>query len=159
MSVNIKIEKQHYVDVTRQAERTEWDADDIAHEYTIDGYSVVKKNEFYDFILDEDPKGKTLYFVYAVYDTGDSFHREDNVMCEVGLYEHEEDAQAVMVALEKDYKDSKTRELFDPIEVALPRRGIVETVATSTWKGHFERLREICIEPVSDVSTRRVKFS
>jgi hypothetical protein len=106
--------------------------------------------------LNEAPNGKTLYFVYALYNTGDSFHREDNAMCKIGLYEHEKDAEAVMFALEKDYKNNP--DSFDVLEIALPIKGTVEKIGTATWKGHFERLRSFNIEPVSPVGKRRVEF-
>lgn len=158
MSVNIEIVHHDNIYVTRKADRSgnSWDADDFAHDYSIDGYRVAFEESYWDFVLNEDPNGKTLYFVYALYNTGDSFHREDNVMCKIGLYEHEKDAESVMFALEKDYKNNP--DSFDVLEIVLPIKGTVDKICTATWKGHFERLRSINIEPVSPVGKRRVEF-
>jgi hypothetical protein len=154
----VKIDYTDDISVTRTADPNDgWDADDFRHDYTINGYRLADdKSREWDFIFDKDPEGKTLYFVYALYDTGDSFHRENNVMCEIGLYEHEKDAETVMYALEQDYK--KNPDGFDVMEVALPIGGVIQKIAASTWKGHFERLRSINIEPVSPVGKRKVEF-
>jgi hypothetical protein len=159
MSVNIKLEIRERIETIRHRDEDDkWDRDDIAHDYTIDGYYVVGEKDYCDFELTEDPKGETLYFVYVLYDTGDSFHREDSVMCHIGLYEHNEDAQVVMSALEENYNNDKTRESFDPVEVALPRRGVDEVIGTSTWKGYFEKLVGVYIELVRPLRNRQTRF-
>ncbi len=156
MSVNIEIVREDHVEVTREATRVEWDADDIAHSHSIEGYVVVPKKAYWDFVLNEDPDNKTLYLIYTLYNTGDSFHYEENAICLVGLYEHKEDAVAVMRAIENDYKKSK--DSFDPLKITLPKAGRVDTIGVSTWKGYFERLNEVCIELVEPVGERRVRF-
>lgn len=158
MSVNVEIVHYDNVYVTREADRSNdsWDADDVCHSHTIYGYRVIPEKSYWDFVLPNDPKGKTLYFVYALYNTGDSFHCEENVMCKVGLYEYEKDAESVMVALENDYKTDM--DSFEPVKVYLPRKKTVETIGVSTWKGYFERLLNINIEPVSPVGKWKIEF-
>lgn len=148
MSYNVKINKISRQHVIREKDPDErWDADDLAWDHDIQGFSVVGEKGYWDFVMENNPKGKTLYLVYALYDTGDSFRHEENEICLVGLYEDETDAVAVMEALELDYKKNES---FNPIKVRLPKKGVEETIGTSTWKGFFERLRSINIEPVTE---------
>lgn len=158
MSTKIKIDLTERQHVTREADHSPgaWDADDIDHTHSIDGYTVVADKDRWDFILTEDPKNKTLYLVYTLYDTGDSFHQETNVLCLVGLYEHEKDAQAVMRAIEDDYR--KSGDSFAPVKVALPKADRLETIGVSTWKGYFERLNEVRVEPLSSTGKNRIRF-
>ncbi len=154
MSYNIKIDKTSRQHVTREADPNErWDGDDTDWEHDIHGFSVSGEKDYWDFVMKNDPKGKTLYLVYALYSTGDSFHHEENVICLVGLYEDESDAIAVVDAIELDYK--KNEDSFEPVKVKLPKKGVEETIATSTWKGYFESLSSINIEPVTESSNRK----
>jgi len=142
MRYNIKIENYSRKHITREAAPDEcWDADDIEWEHNIAGFSVVGEKDYWDFAMADDPKGKTLYLVYALCSTGDSFHHEENVICLVGLYEDETDAIAVMNAVEIDNKENGGR--FDPITVKLPKKGVEETIATSIWQGYFENLNSV----------------
>jgi hypothetical protein len=154
MTYNVKIDKISTQYVTRERDPNErWDADDLAWDHNIQGFSVVGEKKYWDFVMTKNPKGKTLYLVYALYNTGDSFYCEENVICLVGLYEDKEDAVAVMDALELDNKKNSGR--FNPINVKLPKKGVEETIATSTWKGHFERLDTINVEMITESSNRK----
>lgn len=154
MSYNIKIDKISRQYVTRESDPDkEWDADDLDWDHDIQGFVVVGEKDYWDFVMTNNPKGKTLYLVYALYSTGDSFHHEENVICLVGLYEDESDAVAVMDALELD--DKENEDSREPVKVQLPKKGVEETIATSTWKGYFESLSSINIEPVLELSNRK----
>jgi hypothetical protein len=61
-----------------------------------------------------------------------------------------------MAALEKDYENDDRN--FEPVKVSLPIKGTVETLCVATWKGYFQNLLSINIEPVSPVGKRRVEF-
>lgn len=155
MSVKIKIELEDFVEVTRERNpESEWDGDDISHTYSISGYSIVN-NGYWDFILENDPKDKILYFVYAIYNTGDSFHCDANRMCEIGLYENELDAGMVKKVLERDYKNHSNS--FNPVTVYLPS-GKKETLCTSTWKGWFQELNIIVVEPILPADKNKVNY-
>lgn len=156
----IKIDHEDHTEVTREADRSEdsWDADDISHSHTINGFNITEENKNWDFILTADPKGKTLYLVYALYHTGDSFHYEDNVISFVSLQEAEEDAVVIAKAIETDYKAYKDngRDFgYKPLEVRLPISGKTETICVGTWKGYFEGLGEVRIEAVTASKHRR----
>lgn len=159
MTYNVKIDKISRQHVTRERDPNEqWDADDLAWDHDIQGFSVVGKKKYWDFVMTKNPKGKTLYLVYALYNTGDSFHCEENVICLVGLYEDEADAVSVMDAIELDDKENSGRfdsDRFNPINVKLPKKGVEETIATSTWKGHFERLNTVNVESVTETINRK----
>lgn len=154
MSYNIKIEKISRQHVTREKNTDEcWGADDLDWDHDIQGFSVVGEKDYWDFVMTNDPRDKTLYLVYSLYSTGDSFHHEENVICLVGLYEDESDAIAVMNALELD--DKENGDSFEPVKVKLPKKGVEETIATSTWKGYFESLTSVNVEPVLNLSNRK----
>jgi hypothetical protein len=149
MSYNVKIDKISTSYITRSRDLDDkWDNDDIAWSHDIRGFSVVGKNDYWDFVMTNDPKGKTLYLVYVIYNTGDSFHRENNAICLVGLYENQSDAKAVVNSLELDSKTNN--EGFEPIKVKLPKTGVEETIGTSTWKGYFERVVSINCEEIEE---------
>ena len=153
MSYNVKIDKISNQYVTREKDPNDsWDADDLAWDHDIQGFSITDEKGYWDFVMENDPKGKTLHLVYVLYDTGDSFHNEANVICLIGLYEDESDAVTVMDALELDYKKNES---FNPIKVKLPKKGVEETIGTSTWKGFFERLNSVNIKPVTNTNNRR----
>lgn len=153
MSYNVRIDKISRQHVTREKDPDErWDADDLDWDHDIQGFSVVGEKDCWDFVMSDDPKGKTLHLVYVLYSTGDSFHHEENVICLVGLYEDIEDAMTVMDALEKDYEKDDSRL---PVTVKLPKRGVEETIATSTWKGYFENLNSVNVVAVTELSNRK----
>jgi len=154
MSYNVKIDKISRQHVTQESAPDErWDSNDFEWEHDIQGFIVVGEKGYWDFVMENDPKGKTLYLVYALYKTGDSFHHEENKICLVGLYEDELDAITVMDALEFDYK--KNADSSEPIRIQLPKKGMEEVIATSTWKGYFERLNTVNVEPITEISNRK----
>lgn len=146
---HIRIDHRESSSVTREADSSDsWDRNDVYYDHEIRGYEFVKEGRYWDFVVSEPPQPFTRYYVvYALYDTGDSFHREANRICFVYLTEHYPDAQAVMFALEKDYRQKYGT--FEAVQVKLPVKGTIEPICSSTWKGHFERLRSIQIETVT----------
>ncbi len=154
MSFNIKIEKDSYQHITRERnEDDRWDNDDLCWEHTIRGFKVVNKKDYWDFVLDKNPKGKTLYLVYVLYNTGDSFHREENVICLIGLYEHDKDAYTVADAIKRDYDESSNnyKTKFNPIDVKLPKKKVKETISVASWKGYFESLTSVEVMPLLQI--------
>jgi len=155
----VKIERSEYKHITRHAKAGEqWDGDDTHSDHEIHGFRVVSEGEEWDFVLPYDPTGKTMYLVCAFYDTGDSFHREENRLCLVSLQEHVQDAQAILKACEADYKAyEENDDGRNPLPVKLPIADKTEEVYTGDWKGYFERLRELRIE-ILGTTGMSVKF-
>lgn len=148
----IKIDRSVCEQITRHAKEGErWDGDDTEESHDIHGFSVVKEKDGWDFILPYDPTGKTLYLVCAFYDTGDSFHREENKLDLVSLVDDYADASTILRYIETDYKLFQESDKYDykPSTVHLPHSKRNEEIYTSTWKGYFERLREVRVETLN----------
>lgn len=124
----------------------EWDRGDTESYHTIEGCKIVEKGTHSFELIGNFKEGQTLYFVYALYDTGDSFGSDGNQLCELALLEHEEDAILLKEQLEKNNKEKPDD--FSPIEVFYPVAGITEKIGVSTWKGYFESLNGFNVEPV-----------
>lgn len=132
-TVNITIIKESHQTITRHADPDEkWDGDDTETDTEILGFEADTK--YFDFIV-KKPVKDTYYLVTVYYDTGDSFHRDDNVMELVGLFENHADAMAVRNAIEKD---GRNKGEFTTLQVKLPVAGTIEKVYTGAWKGYFE---------------------
>jgi hypothetical protein len=160
----VKIDRTEREYITRERDHTdEWDADDIAWENTIRGFEVVDKHGGWDFVLNENPTGKTYYLVYALYSTGDTFHHEEHRLCLVSMFAHMEDAKAVLKAIEKDYNSYDRYAAWNqvkPLSVVLPKDGRTENIYTGTWKGYFERLEQVCIESIGSGNSKlKVTFN
>jgi hypothetical protein len=138
--VRIARRERKYVVRERNPE-SEWDADDIGRDHEIEGFELAKKNESWDFVLTEKPTGE-WYLVCAFYSSGDSFHREENCISLVSFVKNADDAEAILRAIEKDYKAYREHESWShiPLKVHLPVANKDEEVYTGTWKGHFESL-------------------
>ena len=145
----VKIDRSERRIVTRDHDPNDrWSGEDTDHDHTINGFHVVKEKDGWDFVLPYDPTGKPMYLVCAFYDTGDSFSRTENCLCLVSLHEHMQDAQAVVKACEDDYRAYQDNDKHDykPLPVKLPVADRTEDIYTGTWKGYFERLRELRVE-------------
>lgn len=148
--IKVYVPHSDYSEITRERDsEDEWDADDIYHTHSFEG--ELKLTDInsrwcqWDFILTEKPKDGDLFFLVNVYyDTGDSFHRENNVLCMVGLYKDAKDAQTVQEAIEKDMKNNK--DSFNHLEIKLPVEKRIESVGVSSWKGYFESFKYADIE-------------
>jgi hypothetical protein len=146
----VYIPHAHCEEIIRERDpEDEWDNDDTCHNYSF--YGELKLTDIkdywqrWDFILTEKPKEGDLFFLVNVYyDTGDSFHRENNVLCMIGLYKDVKDAQAVKEAIEKDMKENK--DSFDCVEIELPVEKRKESIGINSWKGYFESFKYADIE-------------
>ena len=97
----VRINTTDHAEVTRERNPdSQWDGDDISHSHTIHGFEIVaEERSGWDFILNENPSGQTLFLVYALYDTGDSFHIESNCLCLISLVKNTTDANAIAKAM------------------------------------------------------------
>lgn len=155
----VRIEKSVRETVTREHDPSDrWSGEDTFSDHNITGFRVVGEHDGWDFVLNEDPTGKSMYLVCAFYDTGDSFSRHENKLCLVSLVEHAQDAQTILKACEADYKEYQESYRWEvkPLKVHLPVADRTEEVYTGTWKGYFERLKELRVETLG--SGMSVKF-
>jgi hypothetical protein len=147
---HIRILVDTQTEVIREGDpNNKWDGDDLSFTYSFRGYKLVQDKQFWDFILTCPPKGAPLFLVYALYDTGNSFHREEGRLCQIFLTADIEDATAVFNALEKDSKVNPNG--YDPIVVNLPVAKRKEPICVSTWKGYFERLGGFYIQTLYQI--------
>jgi hypothetical protein len=145
MQQKIRIVKDSYSHVTRHSDPTEeYDGDDIVNEHSISGFAPVDDKDYYDFILDDyDPtEDKAYYLIYVLYDTGDSFHREDNVICLVECVGDRHTAETIAKAINKDALNGG----MGPIVLTID--GKKYSIGCSEWKGYFEHFRSANVERI-----------
>lgn len=150
----VKINHIDDEEITRHATRAEYDNDDIKHFHTINGFQLSHKDRGWDFILNEDPTGKQYFLVYVLYDGGDSFHCEEDLICMVSFVRDFEDAKTIALAIEEDYKKYRESDLgnYKPLQIHLPIANRIESLGgTSTWKGYFDRLSSVHVEPMGSM--------
>jgi hypothetical protein len=157
MKLNIKINTIEHV--IREADPDdEWDNGSHRDEHEIIGAEIVD-DEFSQFEVEGVKEGDTLYFVYALYNTGDTFGSYENKLCDLALLRHLEDAEYLYDCLEKDSKtvqdQSDFESMFKPLSVTYPKCGITETIGVSTWKGYFESLNSFEIAAVEISKKKR----
>ena len=146
----IAINHQQYSDITREATRDEWDADDTSTTHSFNGYRIIPTDEkYWDFILPFNPNKKDLYLVNVIYSSGDSFHRDDGCLCMVSLVDNCEDAVKIRDAIKKD-NDTKDRHdcKSSQLKVKLSN-GKVEDIYCGTWQGYFESVKSVDIETLN----------
>ena len=145
----LRVETNCYTEVTRQADpEKKWDGNDLAHSYSVEGWSAHKKDSYGStFPMEgEVDKNKTYWLVYVTHSTGDSFHHETGCFEAVHVFEDANDADALARILEKDYED-KDKYDYKPLNVKLPSGKEIE-IYTGTWKGYFERLESVHVEAI-----------
>jgi len=135
-TVNITIIKESHQTITRHADPDEtWDGNDTETDTEIKGFQA--GTQYFDFVV-QKPVKDTYYLVSVYYDTGDSFHRDDNVMEMVSLVENHSDAMAIHNAIEKN---STKENDYTTLKVKLPIAGTTEEIYTGAWRGYFEHYR------------------
>jgi hypothetical protein len=147
---SIRVIDHTYGEITRHATRDEWDRDDTYTSHNIEGIKLVDENDYSDltvpFKVEPD---KTYYLLSVIYDTGDSFGRDEGRIEFIELYIDLDLAKKNQAAIEdhnKKYRDS----YYDD---ETPRLIIENQVGTKidyypSWYGYFERLSEVRINSV-----------
>jgi hypothetical protein len=81
----LHLECRGYTEVTREADPEDsWGADDTSTSWSVDGVSLSDKDGQHALPADFPVEaGDTVYVLYAVYSTGDTFHRADGEYLEV----------------------------------------------------------------------------
>lgn len=155
---HVRIVKHDNYEITREHTESEWDGDDIAHSWDVQGFEVVGEKDSWDFIVNEKPEG-LWYLVCAFYSTGDTFHHETGEISLVTFTKHRADAEEILLAIGEDYKRFLNRDKHErrPLKVFLPVSKRVEDIYTGTWKGYFERLESAEVKPLD--KAMKVTFS
>ena len=140
-----------YEEVTRSATEDQWDRDDTNTTHHISGIKLVGKNDYTDLTVPfKVEPGKTYYLLSVIYDTGDSFGRDEGRIEFIELYTDLELAkknQAVIEDHNKKYRkvyhyDRKTPKLVMENQVG------TEIDYYPTWYGYFERLSYVSVDSV-----------
>lgn len=97
--------------ITRWADRNDdWDRDDTYTDHTINGISLSQGNSFsYESMMAcfRPTPGEVYYLVYANYDTGDTFGRDQGNIDFVDLYTDETLAWDMARMLEREAKEGQ----------------------------------------------------
>lgn len=138
---------------TREADPTDaWGADDTATDWTVRGISLGSENGEHSLQPDFDVEvGDTVYVVYAVYSTGDTFHRAEGAYLEV-LSFHKNGALAHQNAARA--RDRKGRE--EAYTMTIVYDSGAQVSRHCPWDGYFESLDYIQVDsfPVTGPSKR-----
>jgi hypothetical protein len=142
-----------FSEITRECDPdNDYDNDDLHYNYRFDGYNLSNKNGYnHEVIVGQSlyKEGQDVFLVYVLYDTGDSFHREDNYRSDVGVFASMNDAKSVYDALRlinwDDRKDSMNYRT-EKIKVMLPDAKQTYEVYSSAWMGYFEQFKSVEIE-------------
>ena len=76
---NLRVDRDSHTYVTRTAASDDrWDRDDTSTNHTVNGIRIVGDNDYCDVIIEDTVSpGESLWLVWAVYSTGDSFGHDD----------------------------------------------------------------------------------
>lgn len=160
---NIRVINDSYTYVTREQNKDDaWDADDTKTINRIEGIQIVSDKGWNDLTTSFDVKeGEVYYLLYAVYDTGDSFHRSDGQIEYVGLYQSRDVAEdnakrikehdKIASRLNRSYCVSeqerkqleKLRKTFEQYSVNLITEDGKEYKISCPWVGYFEILDDV----------------
>lgn len=83
--------------------------------------------------------GETYYFVYVLYNTGDSFGNASGKLAEIGVYDSVEKANHISALIQQN-ANSDSYKVFKDMD-GLP-------VSTSRWKGYFEDFSSVNTVPL-----------
>lgn len=120
-----------------------WSGEDTSRSWTVTGIALSDKDGC-DALPADFPValGDTVYAVYAVYSTGDSFSRNKGANLEVvAFYKTAEKAHTAAAAISKRKRD---REQDFKMSVELGSGGVVKLYCQ--WDGYFESLDYVRVE-------------
>lgn len=140
-AVYLHLDTNSWTDVTREADPDDsWGADDTSTSWTVNGISLSDKDGHQALPADFPVEvGDTVYVVYAVYSTGDSFHRADGEYLEV-LSFHKNSAIA--------YKNKASAEgpRKDRHDMTIEFDSGAKVQRYCPWDGYFESLDSVSVE-------------
>lgn len=140
MSTDLYLTYDKWTEVTRVAQRDEWDRDDTCSSWTFNSVYAKSPNEWTSRDWFKHPTavkpGDEVHLVIAVYSTGDSFgHDECGSMQIVASYDSYEKAAAAANIVETGR----------PYEIVL-EDGSVYADTFPAWTGYFESLDYVTVE-------------
>lgn len=139
--------------VTRERDPDdEWSGEDTSTSWTVEGITLLDKDEYNALPADFPVEvGDTVYVVYAVYSTGDSFSHDENGEFEtVCFFKTREKAHAAARAVSQRTAGESYQMTFETESGAKISR-------YCPWDGYFERLSYVEVESfeVEDSQYRR----
>lgn len=139
---HVRIEYDTHYDVTREADPSDrWDRDDTYAWHIIREVRAVGEKDYYDLVVDFEPKGTACYLLFVIYDTGDSFGVDQGQIEFIGLYRDRKVAEENKSRIEKlDYKDKYS--------VQLVTEDGRKYKVHAPWIGYFERFQYADIQQV-----------
>jgi hypothetical protein len=174
--VGLKVDHEIYTDVTRERDPTDkWSGEDTTSSHSVNGLSV--STEYPDVTACFPVEaGDTVFLVFAVYSTGDSFsHHEDGQIVFVDVFETFDVAEQAAKALRahndwykklherwtpmttqerkelaKQYKSEYTAQIFREDGSAMD--------VHVGWNGYFERLSYIEVKQLNVNAMSRGRY-
>lgn len=140
---NVTYETTEYADPD-----DDWDRDNTAEYHHITGVEIVDKKDRWDLCVpfEVDPD-RSYYLLYAIYDTGDSFGRDEGRIELIDLYQDREVAMANAARIDAHARKydstrwgSAREEMDEPYTVKLMNDAGEECQVHTPWNGYFERL-------------------
>lgn len=141
--VYLHLDTHSYTDVTREADPDdEWGADDTSTLWTVNGITMSDKDGYKALPADFPVEvGDTVYVVYAVYSTGDTFHRADGEYLEV-LSFHKNS----MVAYRNKASAEGRRTAEEQYTMTIEFDNGKKVQRNCPWDGYFESLDHVNVE-------------
>ena len=130
-----------------------------SHSHSVGSTAIIRATARYGGVpVDFEPKvGKTVYLVYMIWSSGDSFGRDDQGSSEQLIYRTREDAEKARAVLLEPLPKVETQQSWDEhvashtVKVPLPS-GNGEQTFCRPWFGHFESLDSIDIHELTVVA-------
>ena len=151
----IKFLDDFYIETIREKDPCdEWDADDTCEYHHIRGFKIIDKDKYSNYsnlsVEYEINPEKSYYLLYVIYDTGDSFHREEGKICFINLYENKEIAEMCAKIIYDNYKDWQERDnIDDKYNVTIfSNSGEKNFTFFCPWKVYFESLSNVEITSI-----------
>jgi hypothetical protein len=140
MTKYVKLLVDSFSEMTREADPDdEWDRGDSYTQWNVTGLKLDTKDSRRALPVDEDVEvGQTLYAVYAIYSTGDTFGHDEGACIElVSLHKTEEITLRNVIAIETGYKESGS------LMIELDNGEKISRYCP--WDGYFESLDSVQI--------------
>jgi hypothetical protein len=139
---NIRIIDKVYTTTIRECDSEDcWDRDDTSMDHDIIGFVVKEEKDYGDISVNFDPKyDKEYYLLSVIYDTGDSFGRDEGQIEFIDLYEN--------LAIAEENSRRIREDESDKYSVKLLHETGKEYDVHTPWKGYFEDLRGVEIDQV-----------
>lgn len=156
-TVKLKIARTSYCEVTRERDSEDvWDADDTYCDHCFTGFAYIT-DKYWDFVINKNDfdKNATYYLVVVFYDTGDSFHRDENNAELVYLAKTREDANIIKNAIDSHAGKNSNLDHYGgstALSITLPPNNSTITISASSWTGYFEHFRSCEIYDISITS-------